>query len=320
MDMRSALRFVLVPLLLSCASEKAPYDAADLDSELTADDLKTDSVTKKTILMGEITAGVAIDGEFIAHRYVGYTFAATAGDRIDLALDATDGYSDPVLFVYGPRKPSGSWGSRIAMNDDAKDLNSRIVDLTLPTTGVYLIVAGEYWKDAGTFQLRLDMPYLPAGIGEGCGDGITCEAGLTCMTYCGISCAVMFSTCEHPCGSGEVCPVGTVCTTIYDGPGTVCRAAPTCAPDECSYSKAMNYLCPDGVTMAGPAHNCLLQGDGTCAEQWISCLCDTAACGPALGMPNTLCPDGVSVSGPTGRCLQNPDASCGWEVLSCPSA
>ena len=46
--------------------------------------------------------------------------------------------------------------------------------------------------------------------------------------------------------------------------------------------------------------------------------CDTAKCGPQLGIPNQICPDG-STAGPTGRCLLHADGSCGWEVTSCPS-
>ena len=47
-------------------------------------------------------------------------------------------------------------------------------------------------------------------------------------------------------------------------------------------------------------------------------VCDAAACGPALGMPNSPCPDGKTVAGPTGRCLRGGDGSGGWEVIDCP--
>src|SRR5205814_6759384 len=45
--------------------------------------------------------------------------------------------------------------------------------------------------------------------------------------------------------------------------------------------------------------------------------CDTAKCGPQLGLPNTICADGT-VAGPTGRCLLNANGTCGWEVIQCP--
>jgi len=57
-------------------------------------------------------------------------------------------------------------------------------------------------------------------------------------------------------------------------------------------------------------------GGGTGGGGGGSSTCDTADCGPALGMPNYTCPDGT-VAGPTGKCLETPDG-CGWEVISCP--
>jgi hypothetical protein len=52
--------------------------------------------------------------------------------------------------------------------------------------------------------------------------------------------------------------------------------------------------------------------NGTCDEIF----CDTADCGPALGIPNYLCPDGTA-GGLTGRCLRNAYGSCGWEIREC---
>lgn len=63
------------------------------------------------------------------------------------------------------------------------------------------------------------------GRGEPCADG-ACAAGLECVTYYGIAGAQgpTFTSCETRCGDDPaVCPEGTTCQTIADGPGAVCR-------------------------------------------------------------------------------------------------
>jgi eight-cysteine-cluster-containing protein len=350
-----ALALPLALTLTACTAEKTPFDDPALDDELGGEG-KADYFTNRAVIRGTIAHDVAIEDQFIADKYAGYTFIGETGLKIDLALDATDGYSDPVLLLYGPRRANGTWPRRIAANDDAVGLDSRISGFALPADGTYLVLAGEYWGDSGSFRLLLDLPGIdcfdeltvsptdphfgrfegtgydnacqtdadcgtggcsgevcaaddqtiyttceaiigPAGgcqcvdnqcqwaetfcphempgVGQGCGPAGLCAEGLTCMTYCGISCAFQFSTCEISCLDGNPCPDGLVCMTIYDGPGTVCRPGP-------------------------------------------SSECPVEECGPAMGMPNTLCPDGVTVAGPTGRCLRHLDNSCGWEVISCP--
>jgi hypothetical protein len=54
------------------------------------------------------------------------------------------------------------------------------------------------------------------------------------------------------------------------------------------------------------------------ASDGATVLCDPAACGPALGMPNWICADG-STGGPTGRCIEHAGGQCGWEIHECPS-
>jgi len=61
-------------------------------------------------------------------------------------------------------------------------------------------------------------------LGIDCVDD-ACPAGLTPVHYYGISGSEpLFCSCEIPCEEGpEVCPPPTICVTISDGPGAVCR-------------------------------------------------------------------------------------------------
>ena len=63
------------------------------------------------------------------------------------------------------------------------------------------------------------------GIGEKCGPGDVCAAGLKCVSYYGIAGArgPQFKSCEAKCATDQDCPSGRHCTTIADGPGRVCR-------------------------------------------------------------------------------------------------
>jgi hypothetical protein len=60
-------------------------------------------------------------------------------------------------------------------------------------------------------------------LGKPCVAG-KCPAGLTPVKYCGIAgCNPEFCSCEIPCDRGPaVCPPGTTCAHISDGPGNVC--------------------------------------------------------------------------------------------------
>jgi len=64
-----------------------------------------------------------------------------------------------------------------------------------------------------------------AKLGDKCGDNDACAAPATCVTYSGIAgpSGPQFKTCEVKCTPDTKCPDGTKCTTIADGPGSVCR-------------------------------------------------------------------------------------------------
>ena len=60
-------------------------------------------------------------------------------------------------------------------------------------------------------------------LGKPCVDG-ACPAGITPVTYCGFAgCPPDLCSCEIPCDKDpNVCPAGTQCVTVSDGPGEVC--------------------------------------------------------------------------------------------------
>jgi len=64
----------------------------------------------------------------------------------------------------------------------------------------------------------------PPAAAEKCGDHDACVAPATCVSYYGIAgpSGPQFKSCEIKC-DGTACPNGLTCTTIADGPGSVCR-------------------------------------------------------------------------------------------------
>ncbi len=82
----------------------------------------------------------------------------------------------------------------------------------------------------------LMMACATAGVakpkqGEKCDEHGKCARGLTCVRYYGVAGArgPQMTSCEIKCGGDDEkkphCPNGQTCTTIADGPGSVCRPA-----------------------------------------------------------------------------------------------
>lgn len=83
-----------------------------------------------------------------------FSITGTAGDVINIAMNATQGSLDPTLFVVGPS------GEFIAQNDDAvagENTNALIANLALPVDGTYIIIAthfgGPYGGTTGAYEL-----------------------------------------------------------------------------------------------------------------------------------------------------------------------
>jgi hypothetical protein len=96
-----------------------------------------------------VTGSITPDNKFDL-----YSFAGAAGDVVNIAMNATQGSLDPLLYVIGPD------GALVAQNDDAvagENTNSLIANLTLPADGTYIIIAthfgGPYGGTTGAYSL-----------------------------------------------------------------------------------------------------------------------------------------------------------------------
>jgi hypothetical protein len=102
------------------------------------------------LVYGDVTTGeISNDAP-----QVQFTFNASAGDVISIALTATGGNLDPLLIVLGPD------GNEVARNDDGGEgRNSFLESFTIPANGTYTIVATRFRQETGTsegpFELTL---------------------------------------------------------------------------------------------------------------------------------------------------------------------
>jgi len=94
-----------------------------------------------------------------------------------------------------------------------------------------------------------------------CGCGCTIPQGPTCG---GKSCGAGEYCCNDSCGT--CAPIGALCIN------QVCDTTNQCLPEDCGPQLGLaNYLCPDGVTVAGPTGNCIAQPGGACGWEIASC-------------------------------------------------
>lgn len=102
-------------------------------------------------------AGQTINGNIAQNnKFDVYVFQGSAGDQVNIAMNATSGTLDPTLYLVGP------FNNLIAENDDVvpgENRNSLIANLTLPETGQYIIIATHfgalYGGTTGTYSLSV---------------------------------------------------------------------------------------------------------------------------------------------------------------------
>ena len=158
--MRASLKSVWIGValasVLGCTEDdKAAFDTTAVDQSLAAEPGKADYYTNRTTVLGELGPNTYAPGRFIAGAFTGFTFQGHTGEVVSLALAATDGTSDPVLMLYGPKRTTGTYPTRLMMNDDDSGLDSAIWDYRLPADGTYLAVAAEYYRAAGSYEMTL---------------------------------------------------------------------------------------------------------------------------------------------------------------------
>jgi hypothetical protein len=142
-------------------------------------------------------------------------------------------------------------------------------------------------------------PTLPATAGAPCDDK-GCAAPFKCTKYYGVAGprGPEFRSCEITCSDPKsVCPKGTACTTMADGPGRVCRAAaPKPAPEPAANLPASSgapcddkgcaspYQCVKYYGIAGPRGPEFKSCEIPCADAKAVCpegtACTTIADGP----------------------------------------
>lgn len=106
-----------------------------------------------------IVSGVPANGSITPdNKFDVFVFDGQAGDRVDIAMNATSGTLDTTLYLVGPA------GSQLAENDDVVpgvNKNSLIANFTLPETGRYIIIATHfgalYGGTIGTYTLNLTV-------------------------------------------------------------------------------------------------------------------------------------------------------------------
>jgi hypothetical protein len=327
--MRTFRTLLVLCLAAGCAAH-VPGDKEALADPSFHDgaDAPADEYSRRLDYRGAIAFGETVDGTYSDAGYAGYAFVGRAGATVSLALDGIG--NDPVLYVYGPKLgETWSYARRRGMNDDHDGLDS-FLELELPEDGTYLVLAREYWGEAGSFALTLSCAGedCRAECSPDCPAGAECDRIVCIRAPCPSFCAVEGDEPEPPppasCGSRGLpaCPDGQFCNWAEDAlcgatdiPGacttipTVCTrdVRPVCGCDGSTYSNACNAHAR-GVSVAR---------EGACETEPRGCT--TSGCSGQVcieeGSPPviTTCdarPEYACLA--HSRCERQPDGQCGW--------
>ncbi len=90
---------------------------------------------------------------------------------------------------------------------------------------------------------------------------------------------------DADCNDGQTCEGSSLCSPdvvcVWEGEPGWCNPS-ECSPDACGPALGMpNYLCPDGVTVAGPTGRCLANADGVCGWEIVDCPSSSASSSPS---------------------------------------
>jgi len=139
--MRVIIRSCAVVLVGILANAGCLADGDD-DYEEPVLDGKSDAVTAKVAIHGEIGFGDAVTGTFDTSKLHGYTFRGAKGASVSIQLTGDVAqHTDTVVMLYGPHSNGGWGGARIAKDDDGAGNKFSRLSFVLPDDGEYLIVA-----------------------------------------------------------------------------------------------------------------------------------------------------------------------------------
>ena len=174
------LHCVLVVLVAAACSDRGEPLFPDLG------DGKADVVDRVPVL-GELEWGVPVDGEMTEDlEFHGYTLDARAGAvvTVEVTQAGSSRSMDSALFVYGPRRNNGGYGTEaIAFDDDSGwGRLSRLRDLELEEGGSYLVVVGTHdGRGRGRYRLKASCPAGECGPDAGTCEASTADAVLVCV-------------------------------------------------------------------------------------------------------------------------------------------
>lgn len=135
---------------------------AELEFELTEEDIPDQSAF---LLPGSEEDPLQIDDDryiyngLINDQRVGvyFAFEAQAGDKLEIAMQTTEGNLDPLVVLADAN------GRRIAANDDDIEADTRdaaLRDVVVPRTGEYVVIATRYNGERGTSQGEYRLTFL----------------------------------------------------------------------------------------------------------------------------------------------------------------
>jgi hypothetical protein len=245
---------VVLALTAACApSGKEDASAAPFSVE---DDGKADSLSRP-VNGGVIKVGQYIQDDFTAQRgWIAYDLELTAG-QVDFFAHGqeADGSTpqDTILYVFGPRRPSGKFPSQPRFfNDDAEagaNVGSHIL-ADIPQDGFYRIVVSSYdnwwsWPTNVSRGMYRVIAKCPRDGGLSCGPTVMYEGG---ACFADSDCASGLH-----CENEITCAPGTQCLWVREGVCTGDYAWMTYAPRQCGTNPWQTDAQPgDGVDPATP--------------------------------------------------------------------
>jgi hypothetical protein len=119
------------------------------------------NIVDSTAFLGPLALGGAVQTQFTTNpQYLSFGFKVRAGAQVKLEVThlGSSMYLDTGLFVYGPRRADGSWGTTLVAADDESGYGqlSKLASLSLPERGEYLAVVSTGTGAGKRFRLQLD--------------------------------------------------------------------------------------------------------------------------------------------------------------------